>query len=390
MKCDENRPICVNCSTSDRPCSFRDSYSDTRTEVFPASSTSSSDAPTVSTCSSASSPSSFGAVLGAAVRGISVDAEGQADSLSASGYDLVHLGLLHHLETQVLNSGAARFLPDEVDGAALLDMLLKSAVSAPYLMDEVLAMSALHLSTLTSDVAEKQRYHRQAAQLQTRALTVLNTSRPAVASENCLPMFLFSGILGLHVLFEAASFQQDFTQVLDKFIQFLGLHRGIRTITRHSWHILTQTELRGIFDVLSGAERQEQPLAEPGTECDALMAQLTASSDSLGPVAFTACREAVEWLQWIIRQRRNLPRTVQAHVVMAWPVLISFDYLQMLRQRRPEALVILAHWAVFLHYERDFWVFGNSGRFMIESTSKYLGPYWDDWLAWPNSVLKAE
>jgi hypothetical protein len=75
---------------------------------------------------------------------------------------------------------------------------------------------------------------------------------------------------------------------------------------------------------------------------------------------------------------------------MAWPVLISFEFLQMLRQRRPEALVILAHWAVFLHYHRDFWVFGDSGRFLLESTRKYLGTYWDDWMAWPMEVLEAE
>jgi hypothetical protein len=269
-------------------------------------------------------------------------------------------------------------------------MMFKSAISEPYLMDELLAVSALHLSTLTSDAVEKKRYHHQAAQLQTRALTVFNTTRPAVGDENCIAMFLFSGILGLHALFDSASFRLDYAEFLDRFIQFLSLHRGIRTITRQSWHILSQTELRHIVNQISDLESQDPQFAESGTECDALMAQVEASGDNLGPTAYSACQEAVGWLQWLSRQRRGLPSSVQTHVVMAWPVLISFEFLQMLRQRRPEALVILAHWAVFLHYHRDFWVFGDSGRFLLESTRKYLGTYWDDWMAWPMEVLEAE
>lgn len=315
----------------------------------------------------------------------------QTETLSFDGYDLSHLGLLHHFETQMLKyDDMPVFSTPGADQKAAVDALMKSAVSEPYLMDELLACSALHLSTIMSDAAEKQRCLHQAAQLQTRALTQFNTACPSVSDENCITMFLFSGLLGLHTLFDTTSFQHDFTQFLEKVIQFISLHRGIRSITSQSWHIIGQTEVRHIVNPMTTIDAMDPRLVESApSECDYLLTLLTDSSDSLSSMALNACRDAVRWLQWVIKQRRNLTKSLLPHVAMAWPTCISHDFLQMLRQRRPEALVVLAHWAVFLHQDRDFWVFGDSGRILIESTRKSLGSYWDDWLTWPIAVLEA-
>lgn len=378
MKCDEHRPSCVNCSSRDRLCSFREPLLPRLTENGSNSSSSSS---IVSSTTAASSVIVFSR---------NGSANYLTQGLSSHGYDLAQLALLHHLETQVLKPDKASFLSEGVDSTPLFDMLLKFAITEPYLMDELLAISALHMSTLTPDPAEEQRYHHQATQLQTRALTLFNISNLSASGENCTPMFLFSGLLGLHALFDTASFRWNFSEFLDRFIQFLSLQRGLRTITRQHWETLSQTELRHVVNPISDLDQQDSQLAESGTGCDPLIAHLKAAQDSLGPIGYSACHQAVEGLQWIIRQRRGLPKQLRTHVVMAWPVMISFDYLQMLRQRRPEALVILAHWAVFLYHDREFWVFRDSGRFLIELLSRYLGAYWDDLMRWPNEALKTK
>jgi hypothetical protein len=368
MKCDEHRPNCINCSTSDRLCSFREPLLPRLTEKS-GSSSSSSALTVIGRNGSASYPT---------------------QGLSPYGYDLAHMALLHHLETQVLKPDNVGFLTEAIEGSPLFEMLLKSAIKEPYLMDELLAISALHMSTLTSDPTEEQRYHHQATRLQTRALTFFNTSCPAASGENCIPMFLFSGLLGLHVLFDTASFRRDFSEFLDRFIQFLSLHRGVRIITKQHWQTISQTELRHIVNPMSDLDQQDLKLAESGIECNPLIAHLSAARDTLGPMGYSSCHEAIEGIRWITRQRQGLPRQLRTHVAMAWPIIISFDYLQMLRQRRPEALVILAHWAVFLHHDRDFWVFGDTGQFLIESISRYLGAYWDDFMIWPNKALKTK
>ncbi|KAK6504532.1 hypothetical protein TWF481_006473 [Arthrobotrys musiformis] len=392
MKCDEHRPICVNCSTSGRLCVFSRPalhVVQDRAGHGPSSDSRPSSATAASPASIGSSPRSLGAVIGSTrLDPSSHIPESQAESLPPQLYDLTHLELLHHLETQILRHEAHSLFPDDIDPSCLVDEVIQSAMSAPYLMDELLAFSALHLSVVTPDPSKKKDYHHRASQLQTRALTIFNTERPVVSEKNCMEMLLFSGTLGLHALFDTATFHQDFTEFLEMFIQFLSLHRGICTVTRQTWDIISKSKLRNVVSCMTEVERQDPQFAESPTECDTLLAKIEAARNSFDLATFRACHEAVGWLQWVTRQRRCLKLPLRIHAVMAWPVLISFEYLQALRQRRPEALVILAHWAVFLHYHREFWVFGDSGRVLIESTTKYLGSYWEDWMAWPNLAIE--
>ncbi|EPS41587.1 hypothetical protein H072_4512 [Dactylellina haptotyla CBS 200.50] len=323
-KCDEFRPVCGNCSSTDRGCSFINGVAPPQSNTSSGSST----APTISSSSA------------------------------------------EHLETQVLKFGASESLPIQADASRWADILIKYAVSEPYLRDELLALSALHLSTLTSDTTERKRYQHQAAQLQTRALMVFNTTRPAVREENYMTMFLFSGFLGIHDLFDAASLYKDFIDFLDLFIQFLNLHRSIRAITSQSWHVIKETELLHIFHPIIDFETGFSHSEGTVNECSPLMALLEASSDEIVIATLNACRDAVQRIEWILRHRRSLQETLHLRVGMTWLVLIPSDFLQLLKKRRPEAPVILAHWAVFLHYHRDFWVSGDSGRILIESTSQ--------------------
>ncbi|KAJ4859745.1 hypothetical protein T069G_04733 [Trichoderma breve] len=293
--------------------------------------------------------------------------ESETESLLPDVYNLGHLALLHHLESNLLNSGDAGLFPDATKAGEIAKLIFKSAITTPFLMDELLAMAALHLSTQTFDPAEKNQYLHQAAQLQTRALGHFNAIQPRVSDENCTALFLFSSFLGLHTLFDTTIYQRDFTEFLDKLIQFVTLHRGIRTVTRQSWHIINETEMKHIIDPISALDQLDPQLTVSCGECDGLLAHLAASIESLGPSSFNACCEAVKSLQWVIGRQRGLPDELHPHITMAWPVLVSFDYLQMLKQRRPEALVVLAHWAVLLYRDREFWVFGDTGRFMIES-----------------------
>ncbi|PNP56830.1 hypothetical protein THARTR1_03128 [Trichoderma harzianum] len=387
MKCDEHRPTCVNCSTCDRECSYSQRLGANDAGKIPLAN--SSQTPAASDTPSSSSPANLVAAIGAAGPFPADGVESGIESLLPNVYNLGHLALLHHLESNLLKSGDACLLPDAAKSAEIANLIFKSAIATPFLMDELLAMAALHLSTQAFDQTEKNQYLHQAAQLQTRALSHFNTVRPRVSDENCTAMFLFSSFLGLHTLFDTSTSQRDFTEFLDKLIQFIALHRGISTVTRHSWHIISETEIKHIIDPISALDQLDPQLTVSCVECDGLLAHLTASIESLGPTSFNACCEAVKSLQWVIGRRRGLPDELHPHIAMAWPVLVSFDYLQMLKQRRPEALVILAHWAVLLYRDRGFWVFGDTGRFMIESASKYLGTYWQDWMAWPNDVLKS-
>ncbi|KAF2179558.1 hypothetical protein K469DRAFT_673964 [Zopfia rhizophila CBS 207.26] len=386
VKCDEQHPTCANCSTTNRHCSYLDHRnSDRNTALLQHVSRSQSQTPTLSNASKTSSPDGghiwhHTAAIGTA----------PADEQVPQVFDLSHLALLYHLQTVMMKPPHTPLVADEKDSGLLLEMIFKSALSAPYLMDELLAFSALHLSTLKSDVAEKHRYYYQAVQLmETRALMLFNAALPEIREENCVAIFLFSSFLGMHILFDTVAFQKDLVEFLDKFIQFLGLYRGVRTVTGRGWHIICGTEMKLIIDSIEAVDQLDPQPTDVGNECDRLMSLLITSSDSLGSAPFKACREAIQSLGWVLSQHRALPHPTNLHIVLAWPVRITTEYIDMVKQRRPEALVILAHWAVLLHYGRNFWVFGDAGQFLIESIARYLGVSWDEWMAWPKEVLDA-
>ncbi|KAH7024654.1 uncharacterized protein B0I36DRAFT_434317 [Microdochium trichocladiopsis] len=60
------------------------------------------------------------------------------------------------------------------------------------------------------------------------------------------------------------------------------------------------------------------------------------------------------------------------------------QYRELLAQRRPEALVIFAYYAVLMHRAGDYWGIGSlAGGVLVTGIEGYLGGFWRRWLEWP-------
>lgn len=289
-----------------------------------------------------------------------------------------HLELFNHFTTEICHF----FTLSNIGALKSRAMVIEAGLSNPYLMHEVLALSSLHLSIIRP---ERQSFYRhQAGQLQLRATGLFNSMELEVTVENCVPKFFFSSFLGIHVLCDMIVYRENnFNKFLDQFTNYLNLHRGVRAITGQSWEYLRQTDLNPIFELMHSISRAPECR---GSECNSL-SSLVESAD-LGPSSITACQEAVDDLQWIFDGIKKIgDPSVTVSMIHAWPVCVTAKYAELLRQRKPEALVILAYFGVVLDYHRNHWFFSDGGSFLIRSISEYLGPYWEKWLAWPNEVL---
>jgi hypothetical protein len=288
---------------------------------------------------------------------------------------MLHIQLFNHFTTETAHTIILN--PREFQKS--MDVTLKAALSAPYLMQQILALSALHLSVLHS--AQREFYHHQASGLQTRALTIFNASHLEVDAENCIPIVLFSSILAMHSLCDVVSGpNDDFSNFLNSFIHCLDLHRGIRAITSHSWQLLRQSELQDVLDAGEALHRTDNLI---GKECDELRALLR--SADIGQASMKACETAIDHLQRTFDMERLSGGRDSSFAT--WPVLVPTEYMDLVMKRSPEALVILAYFAVLLHSHRGEWFIGEGGMYLINSISRHLGSYWDNWMAWPNSVL---
>lgn len=249
---------------------------------------------------------------------------------------------------------------------------------AAFLMDELLALAAAHKSTL--DPARRDAYLAESTRLQTRGLSRFNAAQAQLSDENCVAIFMYSAILGQHVLFDTFSLRSDFAAVMSKLVQCLGLHGGIRAIASSSWAKIHKEVLNGDTYHLKALET-----VKPTDECGPLLTMLDRSE--LSDEAKGDCRKAVEGLQLIFSRRPGEnPRA--GLFVQEWAVRVTRGYVGLLNERRPEAMVILGYYAVLLHYDRGSWAIGDTGAYLIRSLVSHLGDYWTRWLEWPRQVIE--
>lgn len=336
MKCDESRPSCINCQTADFVCSF---LNERRLGV---STQRPSSLPGTNTTSPASSHTG----------GRAEHNDKVYDQPSfTSAINMAHLQLFHHFRTETLRSLGSK----TADREASYQMIMRCGLSTPYLMHEMLAIAALHLSVLNP--AEGNIRQHEATELQQRALVHFMDSKPEATAANCIPMFLFSSLLGIHLLCDTLRYRdKNLSAFLDRFTQYLNLNRGFRSVTNSSWHLLQQSELAPWLKI---SEAMTTGIEGSGSECGRLLELV--HSTGVGRPSLDAYEEAIKHLQSVFE----------------------------LSQGRPEAVIILAHYAVLLQSHRWLWLIGEGGEFLIRTISRSLGQLWAQWLEWPLRVLDA-
>jgi hypothetical protein len=294
---------------------------------------------------------------------------------------MTHLELFNNLYSKEFLSIEDSSQPDIIPAS----IYIKYALTTPYLMYQTLAASALHLSTQSSKSRNFYRDH--ATVLQNRALSLFNESNPAmeVTPTNCVQMFLFSSAVGVHLLCDALHYPRDSLEdFINKFTDCLSVYRGVLAITDPCWHLLYETELG---PRLESSHFLMQQTNRTGSECEALQELINVVDVS--PSLRKAYRESVLHLQRGFDAQRDAPgNEIRVPVILGWPILVSSEYADSLRERHAEALIILAHYAVLLHRGQHLWLIGEGGRFLIESICESLGFKWQEWLKFPRAALQ--
>lgn len=318
-------------------------------------------------------------------------------------YTPQHLALLLHAQTKFADTIITR----EGHGSIIVSIAVRHAVNAPYLIDELLAVSAMHLALTSSPStpsalgysAEAAAYRHQATELQTRALTSFTSESDALfhgvsqhepeTGSLCITRFFFSAMLAIHVLADCLTRDPaaDFHAFVDGFVDCILLHHGVRTFIRPNWEYLVRSEAGVLLNDPRLSDKQDAD-APNGSECTPLESLL--QSSDLNPASIDACREAVSTLQTSFNMQRALNNPRAPNPGSAFAVTVPPEYVNVLRKHRPEALIILAYYGVLLHRSRKCWVFGDSGARIIHAISQNLGSFWQSALAWPLEVIAAE
>ena len=295
-------------------------------------------------------------------------------------YSLCHLELLFHLKDSLAGGSGLLRMPSQVGN--FIDLMLRESFKTSYLMDEMLAFGAAHKSTVAHD--DERVYRLESTRLQSRALAQFNSGQIQVTDGNCVAVFAFSALLGQHALFDTFSGASDLPTALEKLIGCINLHQGIRAVAGQSWEKVSRLVQTQDSPVDPAHMSAGTPASSGAGECDDLLRRLRDAD--MTQRTLQCYEEAVGILQYLFDTSRASDER-RFIACQEWLVRVSKEFVSLLDQRRPEALVVVAFYGVLLHQARGHWAIANAGRFLIRAISSHLGQYWADWLAWPNEAI---
>ncbi|KAI0098605.1 hypothetical protein F4776DRAFT_676649 [Hypoxylon sp. NC0597] len=226
----------------------------------------------------------------------------------------------------------------------LVQAYMALALSTPYLMNQLLALSAQHLSIICQDQ--------------------IDTLKKSVVAK-----FPFSSLVRVQALAQTLSANRDdFAKYIDGVVDCKKLQRAVQIIGESSWAILRESPLSEWIASIEEFEKLHDVIF-PGGLHDLHAMLLLSETDE----------ESIEACAGTVQASGFLHRRLDA---------LNTTYVRLLGDRRPEALVVLAHWAVYLHRCRGFWAFRDTGdRYLIRAICGELRDRWKEWLSVPLQAI---
>jgi hypothetical protein len=264
-------------------------------------------------------------------------------------------------------------------------------------MHEILSISALHLSLLSSSPSEKTKYMHASTNHLATALSLFQPEISNLTTTNCHACFAFSTLVFTHSWAvqdkskpSALFFVPKYPGVVDgENVQWVKLHRGSHDIIRSLWLDLRGGPLAPLFHPWVGLDRNRpNPLHE-----------IEERELGLLPFAWNnyACSLSTEEKEVLDKTLQSVKRVfsmLQFHrevsnlsIVMAWFSWITEEYLKMLEEKIPEALLLVAFYCVALKRAAYMWWVEGKAENLLRTVITEIGEppdkRWERYLRWP-------
>ncbi|KAF7908564.1 uncharacterized protein EAF01_004319 [Botrytis porri] len=289
----------------------------------------------------------------------------------------------------------------------------KMASDHPFMMHGLLNISALHLAFLNP--AKRDIYLAPAIRHHDIFLSLYRSELHSITPDNCSAMFICSTLISLCTLafpicsnkyslsmpsgYSNHQQQQQFDSPIQLSSSLFILLQGASTLVRIYWQWLEDSTISAFVtnrfqfcEVESNAKirlhssdsafrllmtRIESTPSPSNLSSSTSLAQPSCSSRHTSPSSLTseessAYKNAISTLRDVFILLNS--SEADNGVVLIWPFLLDADrgFATLLKEMRPLALVILAHYGVALHASRDDWFIGECGRNLILDVQKAL------------------
>jgi hypothetical protein len=308
---------------------------------------------------------------------------GDVAIISPSGLHVSDLELLHHYTTvtyKTLPTGSPLDRPD-----LWQTQVVQLGFQHEFLLRGILAVSALHMCHLSP--TRRDSLALCASKHQSIALGVFQDTLNQVDVSNCVAIFAFSCITVVLTFASPRSsgnvgFQKDL-------FDWFHMIRGCNSVLQTQWDTVSHSFLAPLLKkgmVHETAASHNIPDCNRVTDLLRLCAtgSLTHEDQETANAYALAIHELLNaYTQVSILMDRKQDFVP---VIFVWPVSIPQRYLDMLRDRQPEAMIILAYYAVLLRRVDNQWFMHGWARYLVTLIHAALDEEWHEWLTWPREM----
>jgi hypothetical protein len=269
-----------------------------------------------------------------------------------------------------------------------------------FLLHGILAFSAMHRRYLCDDQPERDvlltaaRYHQQ------QALTLYIPLLQSIDDNNCHALFAFSVILTLTFYAMLQDAEADATEPLigrfnEAFDSVIGAtavaHQALDRLKEGEFGVI-MSPLEPTVNSLSGFDPATRDALEALLTCAERVCEAHQQQDdpSASEALITRRNAYFSAIFGLASTLTPIPEGRNRGVILAWPVMCQPEFLAMLKQRDPLAVVILGNYAVPLHSQlrhRDLFIVDGLGPRLVDAVADEVGPAWHPYLEWARSRI---
>jgi hypothetical protein len=255
--------------------------------------------------------------------------------------------------------------------------------SFPFLLHNILSLSAIRLF---SEQSTRLELLDRACVHQHLALTLVHPQLVNLSLTNIQAVLKFSSIASVIALAQPL-YQNPYqsstekVDVIDGIIGSFHMTRGIKAILERQWQLSGISFPQENF-VLDHEDPWELSLMSTNRQYrisrDLIRQHCQSKNETL--VCLDACQKLFSFIT-ILEREPHLH--LDARLVQVWPIEVQKEYIDMLRARRPNALLILGYYTALMQLRSDTaWPFFTWPVVLLRRVDELLGKDWATHLQW--------
>jgi hypothetical protein len=264
----------------------------------------------------------------------------------------------------------------------------QTAFDNTYLLHAILALAALHMTRLEDpSLPSRVEYLLLADLHHNAALSNFRATVGDIDHSNFIPVLMFAGVLFPYSCTASISASNDLDQAFENFLSNLALTRRVKPMVTRFYQEIKSSEL----GVLIPADVQgidwagiEAPLE---TELIQLRKFAQVVHQIYPPDIVDAYGYAIHILELTFEVATKSSTPPSDALLRIWIHLVSERFVELLSERQPGSLIILAHYAVIIRRSEHYWYLEGVAEQILDVANAFVPSEWRSWLEWPKAQI---